>query len=120
MVPILGAGDDTVRTGLVGIRGHGLFGLGGSVHSNPDGVITGCLTPVTVGGLEMLDDKLDVPPPPVLILSSSAATDDVERSYEKGGNAYLTKPDDMSEYTSIAESIKDFWLGQVRPPVPFS
>lgn len=70
--------------------------------------------------LNMLDEELDVPPPPVLVLSSSAATDDVTRSYDKGCNAYLTKPDDMSEYTSIAESIKDFWLERVRPPVPSS
>lgn len=72
------------------------------------------------GILEMLDDKLDVPPPPVLILSSSAATDDVDGNYEKGCNAYLTKPGDLSEYTTIAESIKDFWLDRVRTPVPFS
>ena len=67
------------------------------------------------GVLDMLDEELDAPPPPVLILSSSASKSDIERSYEKGCNAYLTKPDDMDDYVRLAESIKEFWLDRVRP-----
>ena len=69
------------------------------------------------GVLEMLDEELDAPPPPVLILSSSDARGDIEQSYEKGCNAYLTKPDDMGTYARLAASIKEFWVEQVRPPV---
>lgn len=69
------------------------------------------------GVLEMLNKELDTPPPPVLILSSSARKEDINRSYEKGCNAYLTKPDDMDTYARLAESIKEFWFEWVRPPV---
>ena len=69
------------------------------------------------GVLEMLDEELDAPPPPVLVLSSSAATDDVEQSYEKGCNAYLTKPGDMDTYARLADSIKEFWVDCVQLPV---
>ena len=72
------------------------------------------------GVLDMLNDELEAPPPPVLILSSSGATGDVERSYEKGCNAYLTKPDEMGDYARLAESIKEFWVDQVQPPVTSS
>lgn len=68
--------------------------------------------------LEMLHEEFDTPPPPVLILSSSTAARDIKRSYEKGCNAYLTKPDNMDTYVGLAASIKDFWFDRVRPPVP--
>lgn len=70
--------------------------------------------------LDMLDEELDAPAPPVLILSSSAATGDIKQSYEKGCNAYLTKPDDMGTYADLARSIEDFWFDRVRPPVASS
>lgn len=69
------------------------------------------------GVLEMFNEELDAPPPPVLVLSSSANAEDINRSYEKGCNAYLTKPDDMGAYAGLAESIKEFWFERVRPPV---
>lgn len=72
------------------------------------------------GVLDTLKDDLDTPPPPVLILSSSASTDDINQSYEKGCNAYLTKPDDMGTYARLAASIKEFWVERVRPPVTSS
>lgn len=68
------------------------------------------------GVLEILKNELESPPPPVLILSSSATTDDIERSYQKGCNAYLTKPNDMCEFKSLAHSIKNFWMDAVRTP----
>ena len=70
--------------------------------------------------LEMLDEEFNVPPPPVLILSSSAATGDIKRSYEKGCNAYLTKPDDMGTYADLAGSIEEFWFEHVRSAVASS
>ena len=72
------------------------------------------------GVLEMLDEELDAPPPPVLVLSSSANTEDINQSYEKGCNAYLTKPDDMGNYARLAESVKEFWINRVQPPVASS
>lgn len=72
------------------------------------------------GVLEILTEELESPSPPVLVLSGSAAADDIEKSYRKGCNAYLTKPDDMGEYATMARSIEDFWLDLVRTPLPRS
>lgn len=72
------------------------------------------------GVLEILEEELETPSPPVLVLSGSAAADDIEKSYRKGCNAYLTKPDDMGEYATMAHSIEDFWLDLVRTPLPRS
>lgn len=66
--------------------------------------------------LELLEEELDDLSPPVLILSSSDNSEDIAKSYEKGCNAYLTKPDDMREFASIAQSIQDFWINIVRHP----
>lgn len=70
--------------------------------------------------LEILEDDFDVPPPPILILSSSTAEEDIERSYEKGCNAYLKKPDDVGNYTDMAEAIEEFWVERVQPPMASS
>ena len=93
--------------------------LGPDDESRPDLIMLDLNLPRVDGFdvLEMLEDEFDVPPPPVLILSSSEATGDIQRSYEKGCNAYLTKPDDVGDYTDMAESIEEFWIEQVRLPV---
>lgn len=66
--------------------------------------------------LELLEEELDDLSPPVIILSSSDNSEDIAKSYQKGCNAYLTKPDDMGEFASIAQSIQDFWIDMVRHP----
>lgn len=69
--------------------------------------------------LELLEEELDYPPPPVLVLSSSAAEEDIVESYAAAANAYLTKPDDMSEFASMAEAIEQFWIDTAKqPPAP--
>lgn len=66
--------------------------------------------------LEYLERDADSPRPPVIVLSSSQTAEDVARSYEKGCNAYLTKPADVSELGSMAESIEKFWFDHVVLP----
>lgn len=69
--------------------------------------------------LEILQTELDYPPPPVLVLSSSETQEDIVNSYENAANAYLTKPDGMREFSSMAQAIEDFWIDTVsHPPVP--
>lgn len=70
--------------------------------------------------LETLDKKLDYPPPPVLVLSSSEADEDILKSYEHAANAYLTKPNDIVEFNSMAQAIEDFWINTVRHPPALS
>lgn len=69
--------------------------------------------------LETLNEELDYPPSPVLILSSSETEEDIAKSYRKCVNGYLTKPDDISDFMSMAQSIEEFWFEKVRlPPAP--
>ncbi|MFC4440451.1 MULTISPECIES: response regulator [Natrialbaceae] len=66
--------------------------------------------------LEKLDKELDYPSPPVLVLSSSQGEEDIAKSYENAANAYLTKPDDPTEFDSMAQAIEEFWLETARQP----
>jgi CheY-like chemotaxis protein len=66
--------------------------------------------------LEVLEEELDYPPPPVLVLSSSSAEEDIAASYASAANAYLTKPDAMPEFTSMAEAIERFWIDTAQQP----
>ncbi|WP_394740449.1 response regulator [Natronococcus roseus] len=68
--------------------------------------------------LEVVEEVLDYPPP-VLVLSSSSAEEDITASYANAANAYLTKPDAMPEFTSMAEAIERFWIDTAQqPPAP--
>lgn len=53
---------------------------------------------------------------PVVILSSSEAEEDVAKSYDEHANAYVTKPVDLDEITTIVQSIDEFWFQVVRLP----
>ncbi|ELY57233.1 response regulator [Natronococcus jeotgali] len=72
-----------------------------------------------IGVLEVIEEELDYPPPPVLVLSSSDAEADIAESYANAANAYLSKPDAMSEFSSMAEAIERFWIETAQhPPAP--
>lgn len=66
--------------------------------------------------LEYLEREADSTRPPVIVLSSSETAEDVARSYEKGCNAYMTKPADVSELGAMAASIESFWFDHVVLP----
>ncbi len=53
---------------------------------------------------------------PVAVLTTSAAESDVSKTYDLGGNCFLTKPVDLDEFVHVVQSIDDFWLGLVRLP----
>jgi len=53
---------------------------------------------------------------PTIMLSSSAHPDDVEKAYQLGVNAFVVKPPGVSERSSLAKMIKDFWLTMNEPP----
>jgi CheY-like chemotaxis protein len=84
----------------------------------PDLVLLDLDLPVK-SGLDLLKELKDHPDLrriPVVILSSSEAEEDVIKSYDHHANAYVTKPVDLDEITTIVQSIDEFWFQVVRLP----
>jgi Response regulator containing a CheY-like receiver domain and an HTH DNA-binding domain len=53
---------------------------------------------------------------PVVVLSSSDAESDVEETYDRHANAYLTKPVDFDGFVDIVRKIDAFWFSVVTYP----
>lgn len=53
---------------------------------------------------------------PVVILTTSTAEQDVVRSYEAGGNSYITKPITFDALTDVATKLLEYWFSTVRIP----
>lgn len=58
---------------------------------------------------------------PTIVFTSSTETDDINRAYELGANAYLVKPVDMEGLISTLRRVQEFWIGTTwRPTLPLS
>jgi len=53
---------------------------------------------------------------PVVILTTSASDADIDYSYLRHANCFLSKPVDMDGFLSVTRSIDDFWLSLVKLP----
>jgi len=53
---------------------------------------------------------------PVVILTTSKAEEDIVKSYNQYANCYITKPLDLSQFSTVVKSINDFWLTIVKLP----
>lgn len=53
---------------------------------------------------------------PVMIMSVSENHSDVIRAYKSMANCYIVKPSDISQYTSILQSLCCFWFETVILP----
>jgi CheY-like chemotaxis protein len=53
---------------------------------------------------------------PALMLTSSKHQVDINQAFERGANAYLTKPETIKELTSLMGELKNFWLKRVELP----
>lgn len=74
-----------------------------------------------VSGLEVLrrlraDRRLRFMP--VVVFTSSSIESDIRESYERGGNAFVSKPIDFSHFTDAIDRIAKFWL-RWNQTVPF-
>ncbi|EXF95930.1 chemotaxis protein CheY [Pseudomonas fluorescens HK44] len=47
---------------------------------------------------------------PVIVLTTSDSTEDAQQSYERGANAFISKPTSFSGLVSMVHSIRSFWL----------
>jgi CheY-like chemotaxis protein len=53
---------------------------------------------------------------PTVMLTSSAHKADINRAFEHGANAYLTKPESIKDLTTLLGEFKSFWLKRVEFP----
>jgi CheY-like chemotaxis protein len=53
---------------------------------------------------------------PVVVLTTSRAAEDVQQSYDLHANAYVTKPVDFEEFTSVVGKIDDFFFAVAELP----
>ena len=53
---------------------------------------------------------------PVVMLTTSAAEKDILESYDLHANCYITKPVDLDQFITVAQTIEDFWLTMVKLP----
>ena len=71
-------------------------------------------------GLEVLQWLRDQSGPicrlPILMLTSSSHQVDINRAFERGVNAYFTKPESVKELTSMLGEFKNFWLDRMEFP----
>ena len=84
----------------------------------PDLVLLDLDLPVKSGHdlLQEMKAHPDLRRVPVVVLTSSEAEVDVVKSYDEHANAYVTKPVDLDEITTIVHSIDEFWFEVVRLP----
>jgi len=53
---------------------------------------------------------------PVIILTSSKACEDIDASYHKGANCYISKPVGFHEFKKVVDAINNFWFSVVKYP----
>jgi len=84
----------------------------------PDLILLDWMMPL-VNGEEVLESMRADPKlrgMPVVVLTTSASEGDVATAYDKGCNAYLTKPVDPEEFQKTIESMGLFWLEKALLP----
>ncbi|HEX2981375.1 MAG TPA: response regulator [Anaerolineaceae bacterium] len=60
------------------------------------------------------DDRLKTIP--VVILTTSSSPEDVQRSYQLGGNGFITKPSTFTGLIEIMKSLNAYWFNTVLLP----
>lgn len=60
--------------------------------------------------LEFLRSRSEFKHTPVIMFTSSENEQDIKRSYERGANAYLVKPENLKGLHAVIEDTFNFWL----------
>ena len=66
--------------------------------------------------LEQIKSDADLCHIPVVVLTTSAAEEDILKSYKLHANAYVTKPSDFDEFTTVVRCIERFFGRIVQLP----
>lgn len=72
------------------------------------------------GGLALLEELKSSPTSlsriPVIILSSNDDQETIDRAYDLGASAYVTKPSDYDDLMTLMEELREFWLARIESP----
>lgn len=74
-----------------------------------------------VDGLQVLDEVKGDPELrsiPIAVLTSSDRKEDVDASYQKGGNSYIIKPTSFARMREWLETVNEFWTEVAVLPEP--
>ncbi len=55
---------------------------------------------------------------PIVVMTSSNQERDITESYHLGVNGFVTKPVQLTDFTSAVEKIGMYWLSVNQPPTP--
>jgi CheY-like chemotaxis protein len=53
---------------------------------------------------------------PIIMLTTSSSQKDINASYNKFVNCFITKPVDASEFLTVISAIENFWISIVKLP----
>ncbi len=64
---------------------------------------------------EIKEDQ-DLKTIPVAVLTTSSQDEDILKSYELHANCYITKPVGLEQFSTVVQSLEDFWFAIVKLP----
>lgn len=67
--------------------------------------------------LQAIKSNADLRGIPVVILSTSSAEEDIQCSYDMGGNSFITKPVTYTGLLEVVRTLGHYWLEIVELPV---
>lgn len=87
-------------------------------HVTPDLILLDINLPKLNGSevLERIKSTEELKRIPVIVLSGSDSEEDIQEMYGLHANSYITKPIDLAQFSEVAQSIEEFWLGIVKLP----
>lgn len=109
-VSFVNDGEDLLRA----LRGDAPY----TTASRPDLILLDLNMPRMDGRTALLHLKADpeLKKIPVVVLTTSSAEEDIQRTYQLGVSAFVTKPNSIDDMTELVKSIDTFWMRRVAFP----
>lgn len=91
---------------------------GFSEAPTPDLVLLDVNLPLVNGHdvLQKIKENTETRRIPVFMLTTSSSPEDVDKSYSRYANLYITQPVDMDSFEEAITTIKNFWSGMICLP----